>query len=200
MQNQLTISNTDVITMLVVKNREKLNEELNEVTAKMLVMEEEMSKKVRALYQKQLKKINPKIIEAYEALLKALNPKIPFTLQIGDKYEYIDFNNGIYRGCIEHNCHYEFIYPVVTKEEQEDNFIFGGDSDSLNIPVKINFKYNLPKEYIDLSIKRDKIKNLLKNENNLKEKLIAQVTENALQNMPELSYLTTDIQLISLNQ
>ena len=84
-----SVSNTDVITMLVVKNRELLQKQRAEQSLIYNKGIEHQSKDIFKKWQKYIAKKFEKneVIETYEKLLKLLNPKAKFTLDLGSNME-----------------------------------------------------------------------------------------------------------------
>lgn len=217
-----SVSNTDVITMLVVKNREALNEQKKSL----IEQREELSLSVvktakdkwKKFFDKEVK--DNKAIEAYHNLLKILNPKAKFNLGFTKNEEQIEYH--VYSSFGHSNYYYnnrenekgEFIYSIngldVYPEfedgdegyKTQENFHYvssgDGDGEGISIPLKFVFKYNVPKEVKEINRKLAEIQNLLSNESVLKEKLIAQVTENAIKQIPELSVLVNGIETLAL--
>jgi len=230
LKTNFSVSNTDVITMLVVKNREKLNEQREEHR---LVYADGVEKLFNEINQKWIKYITKKTegdktIEAYYSLLKLLNPKAKFKLDFGIKSVSDSIRHTVYSVCGGHgycgenkngDCEFNIksidVCPEFSQDEDGDkeqsNFHYvtsgtqGTDSYSsnycgLNLDVNFKAKYNVPDAVKEASKKIDEIDKLLKNENALKEKLIAKVTENALKQMPELQSLVMGTDLIALDK
>ena len=192
MQTNFTVSNTDVITMLVVKQREQLELKREQLRLEWISIKDSMEKKAIESYNKQLKKLNPKVVESFTTLVSLLNPKKKFEVGIG--------NNSFYYFYPEKGLNYE-------TQEVEIQAIFNDKDDYYSIceenriyaPCKIKIKIQASERAKELIKQIDKIDSLLKNENKLKQKLIAQVTENAIKNLPEIQSLVNTTGLITLN-
>lgn len=191
MQTNFTVSNTDVITMLVVKQREQLELKREQLRLEWISIKDSMEKKAIESYNKQLKKLNPKVVESFTTLVSLLNPKKKFEVGIGNNSFYFYPEKGL---------NYE-------TQEVEIQAIFNDKDDYYSIceenriyaPCKIKIKIQASERAKELIKQIDKIDSLLKNENKLKQKLIAQVTENAIKNLPEIQSLVNTTELIALN-
>lgn len=71
MQTNFTVSNTDVITMLVVKQREQLELKREQLRLEWISIKDSMEKKAIESYNKQLKKLNPILHYQCKNLFKA---------------------------------------------------------------------------------------------------------------------------------
>jgi len=216
-----SVSNTDVITMLVVKNREVLNEQkksLIEQREKFALSVVKTAKdKWKKFFDKEVK--DNKAIEAYHNLLKILNPKAKFNLGFTNNEQNIEYH--VYSSFGVSSYYYntknekgEFIYSINDLEvypefedgdegyKTQENFHYvssgDGGGQGIYIPSRFIFKYNVPTEVVEINKKLAEIQNLLSNEIVLKEKLIAQVTENAIKQIPELSILVSGIETLAL--
>lgn len=65
-----------------------------------------------------------------------------------------------------------------------------------SLPINFVYKYEVSKELSDAIIRKEKIENLLKSEDVMREKMIAQITEQALLQMPEVLVMVDNIKLI----
>jgi len=206
MNTNFSISNTDVITMLVVKNRENLENRRSVLIKDRNAIIDSISNYFKKEIEKLVKTYqNNAILTHYEALLKALNPKVKFKIscaELTQDYFYFIYSNynkdfiEITRNSLEFYPDFEGNY------EEEDKFqhLNSDCSSSLDLTIKKKvIKYKRDEELVKINKELDEIANLLKNENKLKEKLIAQVTENAIKNMPEMSQLVENIPLLQLN-
>ena len=220
-----TVSNTDVITMLVVKNREFLQKEQEVLVKRRNEMADKVIEAAKEKWQKFLDKSvkNNKIIDSYKNLLTLLNPKINFEFTISENVpQNLEYSINSAFGCYRNN-HGHYIQKndkseCVLKQEElyvsvkfpetdegyrdEERFVFLSTSDGgdgMSIPVKFQFTFKIPKEIEEINKKLNDIENLLKNENSLKEKLVAQVTEKAIKQIPELSSLVGNVELLALS-
>ena len=225
MENKLTanfsVSNTDVITMLVVKNREILQKQREDIVVKYQTI---VTKQVEAAVDKwnkfiEKKKNHLEIIDAYTHLLNLLNPKAKFTVEptgdikqmiSGRVYEYYR-GRGYYTKpnelgeCIIQIDNLDYSPKFEETEEgdkYQDNFhcVSSGDgrNDGINISIKFKYTFKISEEALNHVKKMEEIDGLLRNESVLKEKLIARVTENAIKTMPELSGLVEGIELLAI--
>ena len=205
MNTRFRIINTDVITMLVVKNREHL-----ENRRSILIKERNaIIDNISNYFKKEIEKVvktyeNSPVLTHYKGLLTALNPKVKFKIscsQLESDYFYFIENNSK-KEFMEMTFNRLDFYPDFEGSyEQEDKFkSINSDYDSsLELPVKKKvIKYKRNEELVKINKELDEISVLLKNEEKLKEKLIAQVTENAIKNLPEMSQLVENIPLLQL--
>lgn len=199
MQTTFNVSNTDVITMLVVKQRELLEKREQTVLKEFLEESVKINNQGKELYKKRLEKVDKTIVEGFRNLFKALNPKIKFEIQIGESDFYID----LYRNRQKIYNYYDDsinIYAIVDEKDEEKVVTINNNGDTyLKIPFKMKFSVKITDKYYELSKELGEIRSLLKNEARLKEKLIAQVTENALKSLPEMQTLVNNVELIALN-
>lgn len=202
METKFSISNTDVITMLVVKNRENLEKQKAELFIEKTELDEKLANSMKQQWDKIVKNANKDILDAYEKLIRLLNPKLKFKISLNEPdFRWISCN---YRGKDEIVYKIEFLdyFPDFEGDwQEEEKFLnINGDGDSsLYLPINKTIKVKNNPRIDEICKKIDEINNLLKNEDKLKEKLIAQVTENAIQNLPELKELTMNIPMLSLN-
>ena len=90
---------------------------------------------------------------------------------------------------------------IVAEFEEEDcEKVVGweGDEPFICFPFKVDIEATIPEKLFELNSQINEVDALLRNEAALKEKLIAQVTENALLQMPELQHLTANIPLLAI--
>lgn len=191
MQTNFTVSNTDVITMLVVKQREQLELKREQLRLEWISIKDSMEKKAIESYNKQLKKLNPKVVESFTALVSLLNPKKKFEVQIGNNDFYFYPERGL-----EYEAQEVEIQAVFN---DDDNYYSICEENRVYAPCKIKIKIQASERAKELSKQIDKIDSLLKNENKLKDKLIAQATENAIKNLPEIQSLVNTTGLITLD-
>ena len=205
MNTSFSISNTDVITMLVVKNREHL-----ENRRSILIKERNaIIDNISNYFKKEIEKIvktyeNSSILTHYEALLRALNPKVKFKIscaELTDDYFYL-IDREYHKDFIEITINSLHFYPDFEDNYAEENKFKNINADcnsSLDLDIKKKvIKYKRNEELVKINKELDEISVLLKNEQKLKEKLIAQVTENAIKNLPEMSQLVENIPLLQL--
>lgn len=227
LSTNFSVSNADVITMLVVKNRENLNKQREEHRLVYVAGVKKLSDEIKQKWEKYISKKFEKneIVDTYQKLLKLLNPKAKFELDLGIKTvsESIEYTissvcsgSREYYGAAQKNGEYEFeiktlyILPEFSdneegsKEQGNFHYISSGDygegGSGLQIDVKFKAKYKVPDVVKEASNKIYEIDKLLKDEKTLKEKLIAQVTENAIKQMPELQSLVKGTDFLALGE
>ena len=136
--------------------------------------------------------------------MTALNPKVKFKIScnelLSDYFYFIEKNHK--KEFIEMTFTSLCFYPDFEDNyAEEDKFknINADCNSSLDLDIKKKvIKYKRNEDLVKICQELDEIANLLKNEEKLKEKLIAQVTENAIKNLPEMSQLVENIPLLKL--
>lgn len=213
METTFTVSNTDVITMLVVEHREKLQEKLQKLRLQRYTTISTMSNEILVKYFKSVEK-NKQINELIDALTKVyqiLNPKIKFKIEIHKE----QVSNSIFD--LVARAHdsisrygsdskidefssdrVNYIFTL-ENEEDEERFTFISDSGgdwSFDFPFKFKHKFKIDQDLVKITNEINRINELLRNEQEFKEKLIAQVTKQAVMNLPEIQSLTTNVNLL----
>lgn len=211
---QLTISNTDIVTMMVVKNRKLLQERQLVIDSE---IEAEVAKEVevfKAAVQKELDKGElDELVEAYRAFLCVANKDK--TLQItlcspSNNREYI--RNLYYNEAQYNSASYSYggmECKVVNRKRINTTFFFLGTevrnksgkppqyvAAAYGLPCNIKMSVPFNTTLSDLIKEKYKIENLLRNEKTLKEQVIANLTEKALLSSPLLKQLTVDVGLL----
>lgn len=195
MQQNFSISNTDVVTMLMVKQTKILEQKRIEciiTTGKILA---EINERVIKSFNKKLASVQH-ILDAYKDLILLINSnKVPITLDLCEPEIY---HNSIYRNGEKEFFEANLVHLNFTVKFDEDKY---GDrylciepANGFFIPFKFSFKEEVSKEYKDLKDEIYRIDQLLRNKEALKEAIIAKTTENAIANMPELKTLTANIE------
>lgn len=209
METTFTVSNTDVITMLMVEQREILKNQ-REVTYEKYRKEinkqvDEVTNKVISLIKKN-KNINEGL-DALNVLFKVLNPKIKFTLEYEHDIKryienqiYMTYHEtyGLNKGDIIEFDVINIKIDLENEDEDEGRFIFpwGNGYEEISLPFKHKYKYKLDENIKKLSSELTRIDELTRNENTLKEKLIASVTKNAIKDLPEMKALIGGVNLL----
>lgn len=209
METTFTVSNTDVITMLMVEQRELLKNRRTEVFGKYIVnlgvQTNELTEKVLSVVKKN-KPFNDGL-EALNTLFKVLNPKLTFKLDY-EKHIKNQVSNSVsnmyHRYYSDDEKTFEFTEIYITieiDEKDEDRFQFPWSNgyDEISLPFKYKSALKVNKETKELSEELNRIDDLLKNENALKEKLIASVTKNAIKDLPEMKALVGNVNLLTNN-
>lgn len=200
MQTTFSVSNTDVITMLVVKQRKVLQDKEAQLIKQYLELRVKFNEKFKVLYNKRLEKVNKDVISSFEILMKALNPKLKFTIQVGEDDMYLDTRYRGDKDTYTYNQDFLSIYAIFNEEDEDRIVCFNNSGDThIEIPFKINIKMVIPQELIELDKELIEIRSLLDNETSLKEQMIAKVTENAIKNLPEMQTLVNGVELLQLN-
>lgn len=197
MKTTFNVSNTDVITMLMVKQVAVLEKEEKELRADLKKILSNLETKVKEEYNLQVAKIKPEIINSFKTIVQAVNPKLKFTVQIGHHQFYIEprnYSDGIFK---YQDRDVEISAEFSEEDEAKVICITDHGDLSINIPHKIDISIKIDKEYYTIKDKLDNVSNLLRNKNTLRDKLVAQVTEKALAKLPEMDYLVEDIKLLS---
>lgn len=213
MATTFAISNSDVITMLVVKHREKLNAELAVIILEYTKLLDVQINTVLMEYEKAKQSVDWAIATAYEKLLKLLNPTSTYKVVYGS-----DTEDNIKRRVMDLYQDYGYRevkrdslfldYSVIDSQVRfkddncPDDFTHvcsGVEQFGVNIPIKFRLKVDTNPEIVKLSNRMAEIRILLNNEAKLKEQLIAKVTENAIKDMPEFKVLLDGIDNLALN-
>lgn len=209
METTFTVSNTDVITMLVVEQRELLRKKRSEVLAEYLVR---VTQQVDKEYSKLLQSVqkNKQFKESFDALntlFKTLNPKINFTLEYKErlKNNVEHFVSDLYRGYRvlrdDNVLAYTDIDITLETETEEDGdrlrFPWSNGYEEISLPFKYKTTIKPDDKTLELSNELNRIDELLRNENTLKEKLIASVTKNAIKDIPEMKALVGQVNLLT---
>ena len=189
----ITISNSDVITMLIVKNRKHLEDKKFDLFKKIHDMNTEMSihllNQVKKIYEK------PKyqaIKKAQELLITSIvKCKIAFQESSYTSSAPYFYNNGGYLpedGIFEiKTLRFYFLNEKDQDEEQFCNDISDYITDiQINCNHKIKLNVDTIQKYKVLNLEYSRIQSKLANEAKMKDELIAKVTENALKSSPEL--------------
>ncbi len=197
MQNNFNISNTDIVTMLMVQKTNELQKELAEILASQSSILLEVQRKITKDAAKLESRIKP-YLDACISLLTLYNPKAKFTLTCN----VLDPEYGkFYRPTLDkdgwvlniHNDYLPFILEIDEESQDKWNDIEPGNG--FYAPIKFNKSYRLPEEYGKLLNRYHYINALLVNKEALKEQIIAKVTENALMQSSELKLLAEQVKL-----
>lgn len=208
----LTISNTDIVTMMMVKNRKFLQDKLVEISKN---IDTRVNLQVGLLNKKILAEAKKdslvKIAEAYINFIRVANsnPSIQYRIGSSSDFDLIQLIRGIYRG-VAQGCtnptygstglnaqlrkeqiqvNMSWIHISLTGTKKNTHYLGGGYS---GLPCKIKITIPADTEISELFKEGERIDNLLKNEKSLKEQTIANLTERALMNSPLLKQLTVD--------
>jgi len=207
METTFTVSNTDVITMLMVEQRELLKNKRTEVFEKYIinlgVQTTEVNEKVLAVVKKN-KPFNDGL-DALNTLFKVLNPKLSFKLDYEThvKNQVSNSISNMYHrhfGNDEKTLELSEIYITIDideKDEERFQFPWSNGYDEISLPFKYKTALKVNKETKELSEELNRIDDLLRNENALKEKLIASVTKNAIKDLPEMKALVGNVNLLT---
>lgn len=211
----INVSNTDLVTMLVVKNRKILQDKRTEISAALDVIFAQQAAVLKSKVDKLVDKAKLiPIADAYLAFVQLLNPKMKLSyefqgisekhiLDIVVQHYYYKNQNGSsrYRSSGPSDDH---IYirnnsirlSVTTGDENKDEHLYWAEGGEPYLPCKINVKMAESKEVIELYKELNRIDNLLKNEKALKEEIIANLTEQTVMNSSMLTKLTSGIKMI----
>lgn len=195
MQTTFNVSNTDVITMLVVKQEKILTERRLELITKLATEIDNFNKEIKKRYESQLAKINNIAIESYKNLIQLRNPKKKFTVQIGQIPEYFK-NNWYVKNKFEYST--DFIYLDADFGDYEDFHCITEGENRLFIPCKIKISLEIPSNLLEYEKQLNEIDNLLRNKEELKNQMVAKLTEQAIKNIPELNMLVQNDTLLAI--
>jgi hypothetical protein len=180
----INVSNTDIITMLVVKNRANLEAKLTDLRAQLKALNDDYAKYTKGLIKGQ--ENNPKILkykEAAENFIKVIT-KIPFRSEIISNsvpcFHQLACEKSS-SGKIEGLC----INFYAINPDKEDAFyeVVPEGVGELYVDIKIPVKVSLANAtlYKNVFAEIYEIEDLLRNETKMKEQLIARVTEKAIE-------------------
>lgn len=215
----LAVSNTDIVTMMVVKNRKLLTEKLAKIQEKWACLVTEQADEIVAILEAELAKTRFKeMCDAYLVFAEiALNEKklllhtrgiSPTQVEcfVRDHYQYADQSMAQKRGHY-YNQKADPIEGKIKYEVWNICLELVGDSDEANdkidsrlqnqeVPIRITAIIDERPEMREMGKEVQRITLLLRNENSLKEEMVANITEQAILNSPMLSSLTGNIKMI----
>lgn len=218
-QNSITVSNSDIVTMMVHKNREHIEKKKIDLIVRRIQILDEMQKDFINQFKKHvvkhadydeldlllnvLNKKNPKIKITYKESLKNNFPlyqvydKIPTEFDIKLKSFCVEFIlNGIEYTNDNYDSEYWDLMDSLNLPSWMDNVIIESHHFHVDLKKPFVYKVKYSKELIEISDELNKCNEYLRDENKLKESLISRMTEKTLMNMPELQYITKDILLL----
>jgi alpha-L-fucosidase len=197
----ISISNTDVVTMLMVKNKKHLNTKRSDLIDRKFHLFLEYGK-VKYKFLKIVEK-NEKIKTITDSLINIVSVFTKTKYKVSYRVDEIDriFNSVDYGRSLDD---YEkagwkakikdvdiLIEPLDEEDGNEDKFyeeVPQNFTDSVSI--KTNFTFNIPQEILkeinEVVTEIKKIDDLLRNEGKMKDELVAKITENAISSSPEL--------------
>lgn len=208
METTFNVSNTDVITMLVVEQREVLQKKRNELRIEYVKKIAEQTEKEHSKLLQSLKK-NKQFQEGFDALVKLftiLNPKLKLNINYEQRLKDQVFNfitnqydNFSYN--VDNKLEFNDIDVVIETEDEDDQdklrFPWSNGYEDVFLPFKYKSQVKVDEKTKELSKEINKINDLLRNEASLKEKLIATVTKNAIKELPEMKALVGNINLLT---
>jgi len=180
----INVSNTDIITMLVVKNRANLEAKLKDLRAQLKALNDDYAKYTKGLIKGQ--ENNPKILkykEAAENFIKVIT-KIPFRSEITSN-SVPSIGQLVYEKNLTDKIYGLNIAFYAVNPDKEDDFYeavpegVGELYVDIKIPVKVSPANAIL--YKSLFAEIYEIEDLLRNEAKMKEQLIARVTEKAIE-------------------
>lgn len=188
MQQNFSVSNTDVVTMLMVKQVAAIEEKLTALRAERDAMIETIFKRANAKYEKKLEEAKP-YIEALTNLIAMYNPKLRFSLIPYRMYDrQIHFGIGKEERYAE--VHFDYIGLEFICENEEMHKFCMEPADGYYAPLSFKFKEKMNQSHFDTVFEINRLQELLYNREKLKEQIIAKVTEKALASIPELKELS----------
>jgi hypothetical protein len=200
MQNNFSISNTDLVTMLMVKQKEILNKRLAELRVLVATDIAQAYKRAKKKFDPKFKEVKP-LLDKYEELIKVFNPKVKFEIRVWEFDEH-DLQIRNEKNIFFYFVDYDYIYfEVDVDEKHEGKYVSIEPGNGFFVPFKFSFKETLSEEILDIKAEMLNIENLLYNDSKLRDVIVAKMTETALQNMPELKMLSEnaliDLKLLS---
>lgn len=194
MQNNFSISNTDVVTMLMVKKTKELEEERLLVIGKRLQILEAAILRINKDMEKLQVKVQP-YIDAWRSIIQLYNPKKEFKFE--SRLEYETYNVTVHWGTDLDKKPYINInfthIPLYLDFENEDDYNCIEPNNGFYAPVKFKKIYEISEDYITITNRLRKIDDLLANKEKFKTEIIAKVTENALMQNSDLKLLADGV-------
>lgn len=194
MRNNFSISNTDIVTMLMVKKTEELQAEKEALKKE----HKEILEKTIVSIDKDMAKVRTKCepyLEAVRNLLRVFYPKT------GHKV-YVDLDFGIFDLPLRRNNegHYDVILnfqliPIEVETEvcNTNDSEYAYDLAFSQIPISFKKTYKLPKRFTEVLDRMGQIDYMLRDKQNLQEKIVAKLTESALLQNSELKLLSDKV-------
>ena len=179
----INVSNTDIITMLVVKNRANLEAKLKDLRAQLKGLNDDYAKYTKELIKGQ--ENNPKILkykEAAENFIKVIT-KIPFRSEVTSN-SVPSFSQLAYEKSLSMKIEGLCINFYAVNPDKDDFYeVVPAGVGELYVDIKIPVKVSLANAtlYKNLFEEIYEIEDLLRNETKMKEQLIAKVTEKAIE-------------------
>lgn len=199
-QSTITISNTDLVTTMVVKLMRKLKGDLAVAQEKRENLEKEIlvaPTEAAIKFAKEIVESDENLI-AWKSLLKSLNPKTDFTISLREddisKYvnraiESLRTNEG---EVVFEIVSLSFNFDVKNERRSEPYFynVKIGDLRNNEFPAEIKFKMNVNKtELNNVRNLISEIENKIRNKQAIQDEATAQITEASLAQNPDLQYL-----------
>lgn len=199
MQTNFNVSNTDVITMLIVKQKAFLEEKFEKVREEWINKIGILEKEIWIEYDKHIAKFPTNILRAYETIINYENPGKSIKFKIAKPNLHLsELKSSLYEYKVSH-VNLEIDTEGMDEDEAtdfEDNLsypfeIYNGD---WNVSFKIKFTIPIDPSIMTLRDELDGIKNLLSSSNieKMKENIIAKVTEQAIKDIPALQTIVFD--------
>lgn len=198
-QSTIVVSNTDLVTTMVVKLMKKLKTDL----ALLQKQREELEKLILVAPTQKAIDLAREIVEtdetliAWKSLLKAMNPKTDFEINLKES----DITNYVRRSIDNSRAddsevsfeiislHFNF---DVKNERRTAPYFYDiriGDLRPNEFPVDINFKMNVDKtELIEVRKKITDIERKISNRQAIQDEATAAITEATIANSPELNF------------
>lgn len=215
----LNVSNTDIVTMMMVKNRKHLNEKLINVAKEYAVKLDQQAtilhKKVLDAYNKNKKAKD--MITALTTVVSLMNPKKQVFVQVNgltlDSVRNVLAGNYGYRGYggrvspqadSKGNRVVLFILDSPEVRFYDKDPDIDQNAEELDAPwqddifVELNLKVSIPYDPTmeTLSNEINRIKDIMQNENKLRDEVVANITEQALEQSDLLKNITSNLKLI----
>jgi Pyruvate/2-oxoacid:ferredoxin oxidoreductase gamma subunit len=199
-QSTIVVSNTDLVTTMVVKLMKKLKSDL----ALKQTQREELEKTLLVEPTEKAISIAKAIIEtdsnllAWKSLLKSMNPKTDFEINFNES----QIENYV-RRCIEFSKKNEgeinfeintlnFDFDVKNERRTAPYFydVKIGDLPSTEFPVQIDFKMNVDKTELNkVKMEIKELERQINNKQAIQDQATAAITEATIANNPDLQFL-----------
>lgn len=199
-RSTISISNTDLVTTMVVKLMKKLKSDLALAHEKRIGLEKELydapTKKAIDLAKETVEK--DENLVAWKSLLKKLNPKTDFEINLRED----DISRYVSRAIDslrvnEGEVKFEVVSLSFNFDDKNDRrsapYFYNvkiGDLRNNEFPVDISFKMNINKTELNNVLKEiSQIEDKIRNKQAIQDEATAKITEASLANNPELAFL-----------
>jgi hypothetical protein len=200
MQNITTVSNSDIVTMLAVKNRKIIEEKIVGLYKRRAELHDIKVAQFKEAHAKAVASLNPRIVASFLELHQLLNPGVPVKVTPHIR-EYYDLYNRAHAviDMVTFQVHIDVEDDDDEYRRHEANFqeINRGELQVHLKRIMVEFPTNVVVEADDVDKELHRLNMLLKDESKLKDELVAQMTAHAITQNAELAGMVDSIKLLS---